>query len=82
MLTDGLHDKSTSSSNSRRAVNTIPRAPLILVRLNPSDAELRNALGNALAAKGAADAALAQYREALRLQPDFTDIRNTPLSQR
>ena len=45
------------------------------VELQPEDADLRHALGRALLALGRREAAIAQFREALRLNPNHAGAR-------
>ena len=49
---------------------------LASARIRPVYAEAYNNLGNSLATLGRRDEAIEQYREALRLRPGWTVVRN------
>ncbi len=46
------------------------------MQINPGYAEAHNNLGIALARKGKIEDAVAHFREALRIKPDFVDAHN------
>ena len=49
-----------------------------LVKIDPKSAMVRNNLGNALARRGRLDEAIAQFRTALEIKPDFEAAREKP----
>jgi tetratricopeptide (TPR) repeat protein len=76
-VTDYYHliDVAAEAMNRGQHAETIPLLEKAL-ESNPGDAVVHNSLGSALAATGRLPGAVAQYRKATKLSPDYPDAHN------